>query len=65
MFDLGNASHLLIETLPRGAFFQIYSVKEVFAQFTMQKILKSLEYHDAQQKQFHQINHLLQKNTLF
>ena len=35
MFDLDSASHLFIENLPREAFFQIYSVKEVFAQFTM------------------------------
>ena len=36
MFDLGSASHLFIENLLREAyFFQIYSVKEVFAQFTM------------------------------
>ena len=34
--DLGIASHLFIENSPREAFFfQIYSVKDVFAQFTM------------------------------
>ena len=36
MFDLGSASYLFTENLPREATFsQIYSVKEVFAQFTM------------------------------
>ena len=36
MFDLGSPSHLFIENLPRETFFfQIYSVKDLFAQFTM------------------------------